>query len=154
MKEMKLPTSARHILRRLVPAAAATCVSKGHSAYMLCQTCGQRIGEYEEYPIDPTNHVGGTQVTGAVSATILSDGYTGDTVCNSCGAVLIAGQTIPATGDFGTQKMFTISPNSSGETKYANVFIPLNFTATAGTPLTGTCYFRLTFKAKLLSDIM
>ncbi|MBO7520447.1 MAG: hypothetical protein J6T73_06685, partial [Clostridia bacterium] len=87
-----------------------------------------------------------------MAATMLSDGYTGDTVCNSCGVVLIPGESIPATGDFGTQKMFTISPNNSGETKYANVFIPLDFTETAGTALTGNCYFRLTFKAKLLAD--
>ena len=136
----------------VIPAAAATCIAKGHSAYTLCQDCGQRITEYEEYPIDPTNHVGGTHLINAVTATLLSDGYTGDTVCNSCGAVLSAGEVTPATGDFGTQKMFTISPNSSGETKYANVFIPLDFTETAGTALTGTCYFRLTFKAKLLGD--
>jgi cephalosporin-C deacetylase-like acetyl esterase len=64
----------------------------------------------------------------------------------------IPGEVIPDVDDFGTQKMFTISPNNSGETKYANVFIPLNFTETAGAALTGTCYFRLTFKAKLLGD--
>ena len=141
-----------HESTTVVPATVSTCVAKGHSAYTLCRICGQRISEYEEYPIDPDNHTGGTHSEGAVAATMLSDGYTGDTVCNSCNAVITPGEIIPATGDFGTQKMFTILPNSSGNTNYANVFIPLNFTETAGTALTGTCYFRLTFRAKLLAD--
>ena len=141
-----------HETTTTVPAVASTCISKGHNAYTLCQVCGQRISEYEEYPIDPTNHTGGTKLVGAVAATLLADGYTGDTVCNSCGVVIATGEVIPATGDFGTKKMFTISPNNSGDTNYANVIIPLNFTETSGTPLDGTCYFRLTFKAKLFSE--
>ena len=134
-----------------VPAQAATCVNKGHNAYTLCNTCGVKIG-YVEYPIDPTNHVGGTEVVNYRAATAKKAGYTGDTRCASCHAVLAYGEAIPATGDFGTPKMFTISPNSSDGTSYANVFIPLEFTETAGTPLTGTCYFKLTFKAKLLGE--
>ncbi|MBQ9354771.1 MAG: acetylxylan esterase [Clostridia bacterium] len=141
-----------HETTKLIPATVSTCVKKGHSAYTLCEDCGQKIGEYEEYPIDPTNHVGGTKLVGAAEATLLSDGYTGDTICNSCGVVIAMGEVIPATGDFGTKKMFTISPNNSGDTNYANVFIPLDFTETAGTELTGSCYFKLTFKAKLLGD--
>ena len=141
-----------HETTTTVPAVASTCISKGHNAYTLCQVCGQRISEYEEYPIDPTNHTGGTNLVGAVAATLLADGYTGDTVCNSCGVVISAGEIIPATGDFGTNKMFIISPNNSGETNYANVFIPLDFTETSGIPLNGDCYFRLTFKAKLFSE--
>ena len=134
-----------------VPAQAATCIAKGHNAYTLCNECGTKIG-YVEYPVDPANHVGGTEVVNYRAATAKKAGYTGDTRCAGCHAVLAYGEAIPATGDYGTPKMFTISPNSSDGTSYANVFIPLDFTETAGTPLTGTCYFRLTFKAKLLAD--
>ncbi len=141
-----------HTSTTVMPALAATCVATGHASYTRCNDCGATIGEYVEYPIDPTNHVGGTTVVNAYAATLVANGYTGDTICNSCGAVVLAGSSIPATGNFGTNKMFVISPNASGGTNYANVFIPLDFTQTAGTELNGTCYFRLTFKAKLNSD--
>ncbi|MGN1191872.1 MAG: glycoside hydrolase family 2 TIM barrel-domain containing protein [Dorea sp.] len=39
-----------------------------------------------------------TEITGAMAATCTENGYTGDTVCLDCGAVVKAGETIPATG--------------------------------------------------------
>lgn len=49
-------------------------------------------------PVDLTNHVGETEVRGAVAATATTAGYTGDTYCTSCNTLLATGTGIPATG--------------------------------------------------------
>lgn len=52
-------------------------------------------------PVDLTNHVGETEVRGAVAATATTPGYTGDTYCTSCNTLLATGTGIPATGTGG-----------------------------------------------------
>lgn len=59
---------------------------------------------------------------------------------------------IPATGE---KKMIVISPNASGESKYANAFIPLTFRESGGVKFNNNdYYFQLSFKAKNMSDGM
>lgn len=54
---------------------------------------------------------------------------------------------------FTTKKMIVISPNASGGTKFANVFIPLNFRESGGVEFNeDNYYFKLTFKVKLLGN--
>ena len=57
------------------------------------------------------------------------------------------------------EKMFVISPNASGETKYANVFVPLDFLEVDGKRLHSQesdkyYYFKLSFKLKLIGEKM
>jgi len=53
----------------------------------------------------------------------------------------------------GEDKMVVISPNVEGGTKFANVFIPINFREAGGKYLKGeNYYFKLTFKARLFGD--
>ena len=61
--------------------------------------------------------------------------------------------------DQNTEKMFVISPNAAGETKYANVFVPLDFLEVEGNRLHSqendeAYYFKLSFKLKLLGEKM
>ena len=46
-------------------------------------------------PVDPTNHVGGTEVRDAKEATYKDEGYTGDTYCLGCDAKIADGTSIP-----------------------------------------------------------
>ena len=50
-------------------------------------------------PIDPNNHVGETEIRGAVKETCGDPGYTGDTHCKDCGAKIAEGKRIEPTGD-------------------------------------------------------
>lgn len=54
-----------------------------------------------------------------------------------------------------TKKMIVVSPNSSGGTKTANAFIPLNFRSSGGVKFNeDNYYFKLTFKLKVLGNSM
>ena len=58
-----------------------------------------------------------------------------------------------------SEKMFVISPNAQGETKYANVFVPLDFLEVGGNRLHSQendeyYYFKLSFKLKLMNEKM
>ena len=50
-------------------------------------------------PIDPSNHVGETEIRGAVKETCGDPGYTGDTHCKDCGAKIAEGKPVEPTGD-------------------------------------------------------
>jgi len=50
-------------------------------------------------PIDPNNHVGETEIRGAVKETCGDPGYTGDTHCKDCGAKIAEGKPVEPTGD-------------------------------------------------------
>jgi LPXTG-motif cell wall-anchored protein len=50
-------------------------------------------------PIDPNNHVGETEIRGAVKETCGDPGYTGDTHCKDCDAKIAEGKRIEPTGD-------------------------------------------------------
>ena len=66
----------------------ATCKDKA-----ICEICGNPYGE-----VDPTNHVGGTEVRNVKAASCTEDGYTGDTYCKGCGVKLSSGELITASG--------------------------------------------------------
>lgn len=70
----------------------ATCVRQGEEM-RTCGGCGAI--ETRATAIDPKNHVGGTELRNAKTATEAEEGYTGDTHCKSCGVKLEDGQTIP-----------------------------------------------------------
>ena len=67
----------------------ATCKDKA-----VCATCGVEYGEK-----NANNHVGGTEIKDAVTASCSTDGYTGDTYCKGCNEKIQSGTVIPATGD-------------------------------------------------------
>ncbi len=66
--------------------SAATCTTPATCS------CGATSGSINE-----TNHAGGTEIRGQVSAGEFTEGYTGDTYCLGCGDVITYGVTIPAT---------------------------------------------------------
>jgi len=67
----------------------ATCNAKAE-----CSVCGQEYGD-----VNADNHVGETEVRGAVAGDCGNDGYTGDTYCLDCGEMIEEGDVIPATGN-------------------------------------------------------
>lgn len=74
----------------------ATCKDKA-----VCEICGASYGK-----IDPTNHVGKTEVRGKKDATCMEEGYTGDTYCLGCGQKLKEGIKLLRTGhDYGVWKV-------------------------------------------------
>ena len=73
----------------------ATCTSTGIRTY----TCTQCSASYTEaIAKNPSNHVGGTAVKNAKTATCTAKGYTGDTYCLGCGVITIKGAEISAKG--------------------------------------------------------
>ena len=80
---------------------ASTCTEKGKTIYIGTATIDGV--EYEdskviENEINPSNHVGGTEVRDAREASCEEDGYTGDTYCKGCGEKIGEGETISAIG--------------------------------------------------------
>ena len=79
--------------------SAATCRSKGTHTYVATVSMNGNTysdsKDYEDIEINPSNHVGGTMIVGAIAATESEEGYTGDTCCKSCGKVLKKGEVIP-----------------------------------------------------------
>lgn len=84
-------TSGRTIKALGHTGGTATCTSPKK-----CTRCGQNYGDK-----NPSNHVGGTTVSGKKTADCTHDGYTGDTVCGGCKAVINAGKVEPALGHTG-----------------------------------------------------
>ena len=86
-----------------VEAIRATCCSTGTIAHWHCSICGKDFSdsagtieiENVVLPIDPSNHVGETELRDAVEATYTHDGYTGDTYCLSCNKKIASGSVIP-----------------------------------------------------------
>ena len=64
----------------------ATCKAKA-----VCAICGVEYGN-----VDPTKHVGETEIKCAEPATCDKDGYTGDTWCKDCNTKIKDGEPIPA----------------------------------------------------------
>lgn len=74
----------------------ATCNQTGLKVYK-CLDCGAEKTEITPY--DAANHAGHTvKIRNAAPATCEAEGYTGDRYCTGCGATLLPGQSIPATG--------------------------------------------------------
>ena len=73
-----------------VSCSGGTATCKGKA---ICEICGKPYGE-----VDPTNHVGDTEVRDAKAATCTEDGYEGDTYCTSCNTKLSSGEPIAASG--------------------------------------------------------
>ena len=89
------------------PAAAATCNAGGNIEYWYCAGCNTYFADANgntkianaATDKNPANHVGGTEVRGAQPAACSTPGYTGDTYCLGCGAKILSGSSIPATGN-------------------------------------------------------
>ena len=91
-------------------AVAATCTETGNVEYWTCSSskCDGKFYADEKCqvaletivtPVDPTNHVGQTEVRGQKDENCYQNGYTGDIYCLSCLNVIKEGTVIPATGD-------------------------------------------------------
>ena len=77
-------------------ATAADCCHKATYYYTCANGCGEKGTETFAYgEVDLTNHVGDTEVRGAVAPTEDAEGYTGDTYCLGCGTMIEKGQSIP-----------------------------------------------------------
>ena len=87
----------------------ATCIAEGSVAYWSCSNpeCagkyyaddqGTQILETIVLPVNPDNHVGETELRGAVAASCTQAGYTGDFCCTACDGVITKGSEIAATG--------------------------------------------------------
>lgn len=97
-----------HTIAAYVPLPA-TCKDLGATkAFYWCSGCGkyyldeactqeQTFEQIYTLPIDPSNHVGGTEVRNAAAAADTLPGYTGDTYCKGCGKMISHGETIPCT---------------------------------------------------------
>ena len=73
-----------------VSCSGGTATCKGKA---ICEICDQPYGE-----VDPTNHVGGTEIRDSKAATCTEDGYEGDIYCKDCGVKLSSGEPIVAFG--------------------------------------------------------
>ena len=79
----------------------ATCAANGEVTYTANASIGGK--GYKDVKVvtsnkNPQNHVGGTKIVNAKSATCTAKGYTGDTVCASCGVQRERGSEIQAKG--------------------------------------------------------
>lgn len=76
----------------------ATCNAKGTTTYTATATANSisnvATKDVQDIAINPANHVGGTEIRGAKTATCSEEGYTGDTHCKGCGAKISTGTTI------------------------------------------------------------
>ena len=88
----------------LVPAVPATCTAAGNSAYYTCSGCDKIFSDSEgttettlqDVTIAATGH---TVVNDpAVAATCTETGLTAGSHCSVCNTVLVAQETVPATG--------------------------------------------------------
>ena len=100
-KTVDIPATGHKLVHHA--AKAATCVTEGNVEYWECSVCHKLFSDSEGkneakdivIPVNPNNHVGGTEIKNAKEATCGEKGYTGDTVCKSCGVVLVKGEEIP-----------------------------------------------------------
>ena len=104
--EVLLPLAA-HSWGEWTVKTAATCITKG-SEKQTCSVCGDE--QTRETETDPNNHVGETEIRGAVTETCGEDGYTGDTYCLDCGNKIADGTTIPATNEHTWGDWETVTP--------------------------------------------
>ena len=111
-----------------VAGKAATCHETGLKDAWYCAGCGKYFAEEactteidRVIAVDPTNHVGETELRNAKVPTYTEDGYTGDTYCLGCGAMLAKGQVIPATGGSGI--ILPILPVNPGTPSYELPFV-------------------------------
>ena len=73
----------------------ADCSTQGKEE-RYCSICGDKQTRTTDY--NPAVHTGKTRFSGAKNADCNKAGYTGDTVCSGCGAILVKGDVVPATG--------------------------------------------------------
>ena len=100
------PELGHQHVNHLTPVAekAATCKEQGNIAYWSC-SCSKLFADENAATeltaadvvteIDPSNHVGGTEIRDARAATEISEGYTGDSYCLGCGNKIAEGHSIP-----------------------------------------------------------
>lgn len=92
-------------------AVAATCCSKGNTGNTVCTVCGFVVTSGTEIAINPSNHVGGTEIRNATTT------YSGDTYCLGCGALISKGSSkIPEGGIYYVGVTSTYSKNYTGAT--------------------------------------
>ena len=78
---------------RFTERVEGTCAAEGSETYT-CSHCGD--SKTYPLPMNPDNHTGEIIIQNEQKATCVSDGYTGDKCCKDCGAILEAGEKIPA----------------------------------------------------------
>lgn len=113
-----------------VAGKAATCHETGLKDAWYCAGCGKYFAEEactteidRVIAVDPTNHVGETELRNAKVPTYTEDGYTGDTYCLGCGAMLAKGHVIPATGGSSGGIILPILPVNPGTPSYELPFV-------------------------------
>ena len=90
-----IPATGKHTFAEEL-TKVPTCCELGEMTYT-CSVCDHV--ETEEVYLDAENHVGETEIRGAIEPDCATKGYTGDVCCTSCDAVLEEGEEIPvATG--------------------------------------------------------
>lgn len=82
----------------------ASCILKGHNAYVTCEKCG--YSTFSEIGIDPENHIN-TENIPETPPTSESIGYTAGVYCNDCKKFISGHNEIPKTEAF-----FTDSENT------------------------------------------
>ncbi|MBE6658239.1 MAG: hypothetical protein E7604_07330 [Ruminococcaceae bacterium] len=88
-------------------AKAATCIETGNVENWYCSSCKTYFADADgtvplqdiSIAIDSANHVGDTEIRGAVTETCKDPGYTGDTYCLDCLEKIADGEVISATGN-------------------------------------------------------
>lgn len=132
-----------HVLT-YIEAVASTCKDTGIKAHWRCSVCGKNFSDETATteltdittPIDPTNHVGGTEVHDAKEATFEVEGYTGDTYCLGCGSKIADGTVIPkkthsySNGDSSGASAYAITIDSN---KHGDVIVSPGSAAQGGT---------------------
>jgi hypothetical protein len=88
----EVPATGVHSYTVFVENVPATCCAKGYDVYK-CETCTATENKNYTEDFDTNNHVGDTEVRGAVSATCAVEGYTGDTWCLGCETKIADGES-------------------------------------------------------------
>lgn len=78
---------------RMTWRTEGNCIAEGSETYT-CSHCGD--SKTYVLPVDPLNHTGEVILRNRKDALNGEDGYTGDLCCRDCGAILEAGENIPA----------------------------------------------------------
>ena len=132
---IRVNSSADHTHTMIwVPQTAAACYIPGRAAHWSCTSCKKQFQDQQgnveidvsNGELDPSNHVGGTEVRNVRKATSENTGYTGDVYCLGCNCKIYSGQIIPRLSAETTEVQTEITqqpPNMSDEsTEWNNPF--------------------------------
>jgi methionine-rich copper-binding protein CopC len=98
---------------------AATCSAGGITTYTALFSKMSDLSnvsvDVEDSVVDPSNHVGGTEVKNVKKSTCTENGYSGDTYCKGCGTILKSGTVIPCSGHEWDSGTITKEPTCASE---------------------------------------